>query len=212
MPLTTLSHINNRNDDTLFIYGHGGFAKEVEQYAYDIGYTSVYFITEHSLLDENTIVQSEFDPSFKDVFIAIGNPSIRRSIVDNMGDVPCNFVSIVHPTAYVRTNDIGMGAIVSPNCVVTTNVHIGNFSQIHYTSTVGHDSYISDFVTISPTVSVSGNVSIYSGVYIGTHASIRERVTVFNNITVGMGATVVTNLTTPGTYVGSPAKLLTKSN
>lgn len=203
-------NIINKKNNRLYIYGNGGFAREVGEYAFDCGYDSVVFVDTKASGDD-VISENNFDPTGRDVIIAISNTHIRKSIVERLGYTTCNFISLIHPTAYVRSENIGLGTVICPYASITTNVWIGNFVHINLSCTVGHDSSISDYVTLSPMVSVSGNCTIHKGVYIGTHASVRERVAILPDITVGMGSVVVKTLDNRGaTYVGNPAKLLNK--
>src|SRR5690606_3619382 len=101
---------------------------------------------------------------------------------------------------------MGVGNIICHNSILTTNIDLGDFNIINLNCTIGHDSYIKNYVTLSPAVNVSGNVSIYDYSYIGTNVSIREKIYIGDKSIVGMGSAVVKDLQGFNTYVGVPAK------
>jgi UDP-3-O-[3-hydroxymyristoyl] glucosamine N-acyltransferase len=59
-----------------------------------------------------------------------------------------------------------------------------------------------------PCAVIGGNVIIGDNVYLGSCSNIREKIYITSDIIIGMNAAVVTNLISPGVYVGVPAKKL----
>jgi len=94
--------------------------------------------------------------------------------------------------------------------VFTCDIKIGEHCHFNLNSTVGHGTLIGDFVTVSPGAKISGDVTIGNNVYIGSNAVIKEGVKVCGNVTIGACAFVNKHITEPGTYVGVPAKRLTR--
>jgi sugar O-acyltransferase (sialic acid O-acetyltransferase NeuD family) len=206
--------------DALVIIGAGGFAREVYSWLRgsrrlvtgfigegDVSGRSIYGIPVYSSIGAFTAAVGRC--SF---IVAIGDPKAReaawsRAIAAEL--VPCK--SIVHSSVVLGYDvEIGDGSIVCPGSILTTNVKIGQGCILNLHTTVGHDAELKSFVTTSPGVKVSGNVTIGSNSYIGTGAVIREKLMIGSGVTVGMGAVVVKDLLDPGTYVGNPAKKLSK--
>jgi sugar O-acyltransferase (sialic acid O-acetyltransferase NeuD family) len=144
-------------------------------------------------------------------FVGIGEPKIKKMLVTKAlkgGLLPAE--TIVHPAAVILDKDgtkIGKGGIITANCVLTTNITIGDYVILNLSTTVGHDAVIEDFVTVNPGVQISGNVHIKEGSMIGVGACILEKKNIAEWITVGAQSCVTKDLTESNTiYFGIPAK------
>ena len=142
------------------------------------------------------------------VFVALENPIERKKMVEKLPE-DTEYFTYIHPTAVIdlKTVEIGKGTIICPYCVLTTNIKIGNHCHFNLLSTVGHDSFISDFVTTAPGSKISGNCGIGKYVYFGTNSSVKEKIKICDNVIIGAGACVVKDINNSGTYVGVPSKL-----
>ena len=89
---------------------------------------------------------------------------------------------------------------------LTTNINLGNHTLLNRGNHIGHDVEVGDFFSMMPNAVVGGNVTIGDNVYLGGCSNIREKTYLASNIIIGMNAAVVTNLISPGVYVGVPAK------
>ena len=49
--------------------------------------------------------------------------------------------------------------------------------------------------------------NIANNVYLGTNSSIKEKLFINDDVVIGLNSGVVNNITKPGVYVGTPAKL-----
>ena len=141
------------------------------------------------------------------VICAVGDPAVRKRLVQRAIELGLGFTTAVSPLAYVApTACIDQGAMIFPYAVISTRVSVGHHSIINAASTISHDGKISDFVTISPGVHVAGNVSIGEGCFLGIGANVIERVSIDSWTIVGAGATVVNDLPASVTAVGIPAR------
>lgn len=204
--------------NSAYIFGSGGFSKELLQLTSDCDVNIDALIGEKSgHIDEYQIINElEFYPqgSF-DAYIAIGAPKIRKSIIENLilkfGE-RIQFPNLIHPAARImglknqKNIQIGYGNIFTANCIVTSHIKIGNFCHFNLSTTIGHDTEIGDYFTTAPGVNISGNNKIGNFTYFGTNSCTREKVQITDNVIVGAGAAVVSNLIEAGTYVGVPAK------
>jgi len=213
------------------ILGAGGFAREVFYHIFDAysnffniaqnyAYLPSYFIfvddVTPGLTELNTgkgvfrvVKDWAFDRDYQFV-VGVGSPSVKETMVNKAlqkGLTPA--ATVVHPRALVQNAQIGVGGIVTPGCVVTTDVTIGDYVILNLNTTVGHDAVIGDFCTINPGVAVSGNTTLGRKVFMGTGSCTREKISVADNVVIGANAAVVKNITEPGiTVVGVPAKKL----
>jgi len=145
--------------------------------------------------------------------VGIGSPQGKMIMVDKAlrsGLTPAP--TIVHPRALVQDASLGVGGIITPGCVVTADVRIGDYVILNLNVTVGHGSVIEDYCTVNPGCSLSGETKLARGVMFGTGAITIERSTVAQGVTVGAQAAVVRSVDEPDVVlVGVPARKLVRS-
>lgn len=143
---------------------------------------------------------------------AIGNPEIRRHIVNKCREHNIHPATLVHPNVRISThNHVGEGCIICSGSNLTVNIHIGNYVILNLNCTVGHDAEIGDFSTVYPGVNISGNVSIGSQCELGTGSAIIQGIKLGNQVVVGAKAAVIRNIPDKCTAVGVPAKIIKSS-
>lgn len=165
-------------------------------------------IVEEEIMGVQVIRHSEFDPTLYRVVIGIGEPAIRKKVVESL---PANtqYVSVIHPTAILsQWVEVGDGCVITAGTIVTCNVKIGRHVHLNLHTTIGHDCEIADYCTTTPGVNISGICTLGEGVYLGTNVSVKQGINICNDVTVGMGGVVVKNITEPGVYIGNPVKKL----
>lgn len=191
------------------LIGAGGFANEVRAHMLD--FKMICFVDDEYYVenDNNILPLSKFNPNEYEVLIAIGDGNIRKKMVNKL---PTNtkYFTFIHPSVKILGNDVFIeeGSIICANSIITTNCKIGRHSHINLSTTIGHDCRISDFFTTAPNVSISGNCNIGECVYIGTNSCTKQKINICSNVTIGMMSGVVKNINKPGTYIGTPCKLL----
>lgn len=144
------------------------------------------------------------------VLIGIANSKSRKRIFNYIKDnLLLSFPTFISEKIIISTTtSFGKGSIVLPNCVVTTNCKIGDFTIIDVASTIGHDVNSDDFLMVYPGANISGNVSIGSCVEIGTGAQIIQKLTIGDNVIVGAGSVVIRDVISNVTVAGVPSKTI----
>ena len=103
--------------------------------------------------------------------VAIGNNAIRKSIVQKLGLMNNDYVTIIHKTAVISPSAvIGHGTVVMANAVINARAKIGNHCIINTSAVVEHDNAIGDYVHISPNATITGTVKVGEGCQIGRRA------------------------------------------
>jgi len=204
------------------IFGASGFAREVRDIAYILGYTGIVFIEkkkEKYDINDFTIVEEDkiytlSQQGYKFI-IGIGNTKIRKEVRDKYPNL--DYINLIHPTATFGYKQLAIlnnkiGNIIFAGARITNNIEVGDFGIYYLNCTVAHDCIIEDFVTICPGANISGNVKLSIGAYIGANAcilqgrSITEKMIIGKYATVAAGSVVTKNVLDHKIVKGVPAK------
>lgn len=205
----------------LYLVGAGGLGRELEFWInlipsgernYEI---SGYIDDNPAALDDKPsdykIIGNTYDFEFRSgdlVALCISNSVIREEIFNRL-KLKVEIFTFISPMAKVsKFSMIGQGTIITPNCLITTNVTIGECVLLNIGSQVGHDSTIGSFTSLMTNVNIGGNCRLGSHVFFGSNSTIIPGKKVSNYIRIGAGSVVISNLNKPGTYFGNPAKQL----
>jgi sugar O-acyltransferase (sialic acid O-acetyltransferase NeuD family) len=207
------------------ILGAGGMGREVYWYLQAVGVGSVVFVDDVSgrrsvrmgAVDVPVVGDWDFAaradrPAVRGFVIGLGDPAGKRRMVERaLGAGLEPIATLVHPRAYVAAADstLGVGGVLCPGVVVTTNVRIGDYVICNWNTSVGHDASVGDYATLNPGVCISGNVHLGEDAYVGAGAVVREHIRIAPRVVVGAAACVVKDIPEPGiTVVGVPARKL----
>ena len=145
------------------------------------------------------------------VVCAVGDPALRKRLVDQAMAIGLSFTSVISPLAYVSGDaKIGQGVMVFPFAVISTNNFLGDHAIINAGSTIGHDAMIHSYATISPGVHIAGNVSLGEGSYLGIGSNVMNRVSIGAWTMIGAGSVVNRDVPDNVTAVGVPARIIKK--
>lgn len=203
--------------ERLLIIGAGGHGKVVADIAQKMNKWK-----EISFLDDDTskktcvgldiigtIYEAHLFYKDYDFFIAVGNNSVREAFQTKFESEYLSIEKLIHPSAVIGAGvEIGIGSVVMAGAIINSCTIIGRGCIVNTGATVDHDSCIEDFVHISPGVNIAGDVTIGRGTWIGIGSSISNSVNITRNCIIGAGGVVIRNITTSGTYVGSPVRKL----
>jgi sugar O-acyltransferase (sialic acid O-acetyltransferase NeuD family) len=210
-------------DRKICIVGAGGFGREVLSCLIDIFAESENeiskkvcflvgdeFYLQSEMLGVPVIKQSDFEPDNYLTVVALGDPLIRKKIVESL-PADTKYATIIHPTAaFSKWIEVGEGSIIAAGVIITCNIKIGRHAHLNLQTTVGHDCEIGDYFTCAPAVNISGNCKCGDMVYFGTNACVRNGVSITNNVTIGMGSVVIKDILEEGIYIGNPLKKMEK--
>jgi sugar O-acyltransferase (sialic acid O-acetyltransferase NeuD family) len=201
----------------IVVVGAGGNAREIAQICADLDYKFLGFIADR-FGEHDSDLLGDFswpEKNHVDCFaMGIGSPSAKLRVAQElMQRYPLiQWPPLIHPSAYVGPScRLERGAIVCVRALATVNVRVGEFAQLNFASTVGHETEIGAATLVNPGANLSGGVKTGSRVMIGSGAQVLQYRTIGDDAVVAAGA-VVTQDVSPGvTVAGVPAKALTKS-
>jgi sugar O-acyltransferase (sialic acid O-acetyltransferase NeuD family) len=141
--------------------------------------------------------------------LAIGYSRPRRDVYARVKDCGLEAAAVVHPRADLPPSlEVGPGTVVLAGAQVSPMARVGRHVYLSYSSFVGHDCDIQDFVTVLPGAVVSGDTALGEACLIGANATVIERVAIGAGAIVGAGSVVLRDIPPDVTAVGSPARVL----
>ena len=200
----------------LVIIGARAMGRESCSYARESGFEVKGFLDSEGCVldgfaDYPPVLSSveEYIPEHDDVFVcALGEPEVKRKYVEAVRAKGGEFISIVHPKAYVGHNvRIGRGCIICPHSTITNDIVIGDHVIVNVNASVNHDSVIGDYATVCPGCHLAGRVKLGKAVFLGIGTSIIPDVELGDGVFVAAGA-IVTQSFSSGRLKGVPAALI----
>ena len=206
--------MNRPEKPRLNILGASGHGKVVADIAKLNGYSEIYFFDDDRSIKECAgypVVGTENDLSaaIGHIFIAIGNAKTRRRVMEKYNNR--YFPVLIHPSAVVADGvEIGHGTVVMAGAVINPGVRIGRGCIVNTLSSIDHDCKNGDYCHIAVGVHLCGTVTVGAGTWIGAGATVSNNVNICSNATIGAGAVVIHDIGEEGTYIGVPAKNMSK--
>lgn len=206
-----------QNGKKLLIIGAGGHGKVIADIAKSLGkYVEIAFLDEDkeikSVLEYpcvGTIEYLQIEAKETDVFVAIGNASIREKVSLLVREQGFEMATLIHPNAVIGSEVcVGSGTAVMAGAVVNAGARIGEGAIINTSSSVDHDCEVGDYTHIAVGAHVAGTVKIGEKSWIGAGAVISNNIKIAANVTIGAGGVVIRDIEENGTYVGVPVRKL----
>jgi len=141
-----------------------------------------------------------------EAFVAIGDNRVRQRVTEKVTSRGFRMTALVSPHAYVAPNaTVGDGSIVMHQAVIGPYSTVGNGAIVNTGAAIDHDCMVGDYAHVAPGTHLAGNVTVGSGALLGVGTSVIPGATVSGWATVGAGATVIRDVPTGITVVGTPA-------
>ena len=157
--------------------------------------------------------EANFKALVKDsiVFPALGSNSIRKKLYQKLSKDNIKQIVLADPSANISSSaTIGESTLINPNASINSLAVIGKCCIVNTGAIIEHECQIDNFSHIAPGAVLAGNVSIGKHCLIGANAIIKQGVTIIDDVIIGAGAVVLYDITEKGTWVGTPAKLVSK--
>ncbi|CAM3671013.1 acetyltransferase [Flavobacterium chungbukense] len=142
--------------------------------------------------------------------IGIGNPNLRKKLYNDFTAIGGIFTSTVSKLAIIGTYDVnvGTGSNILPGSNVSNSVQIGIGAILYYNSIVTHDCLLGNFVEVSPGATILGRCKIGNYCQIGANATILRDITIGENVIIGAGSVVTKDVPDNSLVIGTPGKVI----
>ena len=142
------------------------------------------------------------------VAICVGSAQLREKLVTKYKqNLNIKYPNLILSDVKMCDNvQLGEGCIISMDCVLSTEVCLGNFVFLNMGVTLCHQGKVGDFTTLSPYAKMAGNVTIGRRCDIGMGTMVIQGKTIGDDVVTGAGSVVVTDIVSNCTAVGVPAK------
>lgn len=203
-----------------YVYGAGGLGAETLDILQSVFGRDKDSTPNLAFIDDtacNTTIYGTLVHALKDcdagkVTIAVGEPAVRKKLLERIAKSPLQVATIIAPSAVISPNcDIENGVIIAPLCSVQSRAKIGTNVAVNTMAIIGHDVMVRADSVISSMVNLGGGVEIGEGSYVGMGALIKEGLTVGANSIVGMGAVVYQDIPDGMIALGNPARVVRKN-
>jgi len=206
----------------LLVIGGGGHGRVVAEAAYLSGHFSRLLVVDpHAFGSWNfslcACVKSEADadaqPQEWRFIAAVGDSVLRQRLFEEYLGKGFVAAGVVHPRATISPSaEVGSGVAIFAGAVVATLARIGDGVIVNHNAVVEHDSEVGSFAHLAPGAILAGGAYLGERAFLGSAASIRHGKRVAAGVIIGNGAAVAADISEPGVYAGTPARLLKSDN
>jgi sugar O-acyltransferase (sialic acid O-acetyltransferase NeuD family) len=150
---------------------------------------------------------SEFDGFFS----AFGSSAFRLDVLAQAIELGFTCPTIIHPSATVsKYAKITYGCVLCAGSIVNVGAELGHGCIINTGATVDHDCKIDAGVHICPGAHLAGGVKIGEHSWFGVGAIAKQGIVIGAKAMIGAGAVVVSDVPAGKTFVGVPARELSR--
>ncbi|PVW15751.1 acetyltransferase [Marixanthomonas spongiae] len=201
------------------IYGAGTYGEVYASYLKEM-YNILGFIDDNSLLIGKTVNKFPvlgnskylFSKLKRDVvvFVPIGNNQLRVSLFEKLNQEGFTTPNFIHPKTLIDSSvSLGKGVYILPSTNVMPFTKIADYSMISMGVNIAHHVYIEKGCFFSQGTNIGASINIKEKAYFGIGATVMTGVTsIGENALIGAGSVVINNIPANCTAVGVPAKPL----
>lgn len=207
----------------IFIYGAGGFGREVACLINSINkaekrWNILGFLDDNEVLwgskNEYGTVLGGIDylnsfPQSVAVTLAIGSPRAVEKIAGKITNPNVTFPNLISPEVLFADDNnysLGKGNIIQRQCTFSCNVHLGDFNTLNSGVGIGHDAVIGSYNAFMPIVRISGEVKMGDRNFFGVGSIVLQQIKIGSDIKLSAGSVLLTKPKDGCLYMGNPAK------
>ena len=208
-------------NNNLIIIGSGGHSNSVMEVIEETKiYNNIFFVDDNyerlkNLSNKKFLGKVRDLKKFKkyssSVFVALGDNSIRESIIKKVLDYNFKLINVISNTSLVSSSvKLSKGIFIGKSCVINANTKIGKGSIINTNSSIDHDCKIGNFCHVAPGCLLLGDVKISNNTFLGARTTVLNNVSIGQKSKIGAVSLVNKNLNKYSVGFGIPFKIKSK--
>jgi UDP-perosamine 4-acetyltransferase len=143
--------------------------------------------------------------------VAVGDNRLRRKLTNELTEMGFRLPAVVSRHAVVSaTATVEDGSIVMHGAVVGPFSRVGRGVIVNTSASVDHDCVVDDFAHLAPGTHLAGEVRIGAGAFLGIGSAAVPGVSAGDWSVVGAGATIISDIPSATTAIGTPARRMRK--
>jgi len=204
-----------------YIYGCGGLGLETMDILNDNiknnvteDHSSIFIVDEvvEPVVDGYSVICLKDAVKGSKVTIAVGEPAIRKALLDKIHHRKLILSSMISSHAFVSDSAvINDGVIVAPYVSIQARAHVGENVAINTQAIIGHHVKVCAGAVISSQVNLGGACVVNEQTYIGMGALVLEKVSIGRETIIGMGSVVYKDIPDGVIALGNPARVARKN-
>jgi len=151
----------------------------------------------------------EFVPAEDEVYVTGTTSPEKVHLVNQLKkDFGIEFLSMIHPTAYVSSwATLGEGVFVGANSVIAAEAWLQSHVFVNRGVTIGHDTVVGEYARLNPGCHIGGHVGIGRAAMIGMGANVIQELVIGDEAVVAAGAVVISDVPERTLVTGIPARV-----
>ena len=161
----------------LLILGAGQYGQMAAEIAQEMGiFAKIAFLDDSFLAchpEQATRVEGsladlpKFAADYRYGFVAIGNPTLRRKLTEQLLQNNMTPATLVHPTAYVSPSaKLEQGCCIEPNATVQTGATLKAATFIASGAVVRHNAIVGEYCHVDCNAVVNSTANVPAGTHI----------------------------------------------
>ena len=135
--------------------------------------------------------------------------ALRTTLAELIADSGGSFATIVASTARISPHaTVGEGSVVLHGACINAGAIVGRHCIVNTLACVDHEAQVGSFSHISTGAMINGQARVGERCMVGSNATVAQCVNIVGDTILGASSLALHHITTPGTYVGVPAKRL----
>jgi sugar O-acyltransferase (sialic acid O-acetyltransferase NeuD family) len=159
------------------------------------------------VLSPDNFIANKFDSESRFINAVTKDLDLRLQINNKLDQDSLQRFTFIHSTCVIDPSaQIGAGSFLGPFVGVYHQVVIGKDCVIAPYSMISHRAQLGNNCMLNPGVLITGTTRVGDNCQFGVRSTVLDQLTICDNVFVGAASTINKDITTPGRWVGSPAR------